>query len=65
MREPDLTKKRNLVKILKSMGCIRTRSGKHEWRKNPITGKGQAVPHGRKIDKDLAEHIIKELSNDS
>ncbi len=65
MRQPDLEKKREVVKILTDMGCIqiRSRKGGHEWWKNPITGKAQPLPRGRKIDKYLAMKVIKELSN--
>ena len=56
-------KRKDLIKMLKEIGCILVRHGsKHDLYKNPATGKKQPVPRHKEIDESLAKHIIKELS---
>lgn len=56
-------KRKNLIKRLIDSGCVIVRhGGRHDLYKNPTTGKKQPVPRHNEIDKNLAKHIIKELT---
>ncbi|MBI5892540.1 MAG: type II toxin-antitoxin system HicA family toxin [Deltaproteobacteria bacterium] len=56
-------KRKCLIKKLNNSGCILIRHGsRHDLYKNPATGKKQPVPRHNEIDKNLAKHIIKELT---
>jgi len=58
-------KRIDLIKKIKSFGCILVRSqGKHDWYRNPHTNIAQPVPRHREIKEPLAKHIIRMLSND-
>ena len=58
-------KRVKLIKTLEKLGCVLVRHGaKHDWYQNPQIGVSQPVPRHRDIDKHLAEHIIKMLSNE-
>jgi mRNA interferase HicA len=55
-------KKKELIKKLKSEGCVLVRHGaRHDLYKNPKTGKKQPIPRHDEIDEALAKHILKEL----
>ena len=55
-------KRSDLVRLLKSKGCILIRrGGKHDWYQNPQTGVSQPVPRHREIAESLAKHIRKML----
>jgi mRNA interferase HicA len=57
-------KRRDLIKQLETMGCVFIRYGeKHDWYQNPKTKISQPIPRHREIQKQLAKHIIKMLSN--
>jgi mRNA interferase HicA len=56
-------KRKILIKKLKELGCILDRHGnRHDVYKNPSNSKKQPVPRHNEIDENLAQHIIKELS---
>jgi predicted RNA binding protein YcfA (HicA-like mRNA interferase family) len=56
-------KKKDLIKKIKSFGCVFVRHGaRHDLYMNPKTGKQQPVPSHEEIDERLAIHIIKNLS---
>ncbi len=53
------------IKTIIGFGCVLERSkGKHDWYRNPNSGKAQAVPRHREVKEPLAKHIIKMLSNE-
>ncbi len=55
-------KRRDLIKILESGGCVLIRhGGKHDWYLNAETMKSQPVPRHREINEYLARKIIKYL----
>lgn len=57
-------KRRDLVKQLEEMGCVFIRhGGKHDWYQNPRTKVSQPVPRHREIKEQLANHILKMMSN--
>jgi predicted RNA binding protein YcfA (HicA-like mRNA interferase family) len=57
--------RRDLVKEIKNMGCVFIRhGGKHDWYQNPKTKVSQPVPRHRKINENLARHIIKMLKDE-
>jgi predicted RNA binding protein YcfA (HicA-like mRNA interferase family) len=57
-------KRRDLIKQLETMGCVFIRhGGRHDWYQNPKTKISQPIPRHREIQKQLAKHIIKMLSN--
>lgn len=56
-------KYKDLVRKLRSMGCILQRQGgKHEWWTNPATGACQPVPRHREIREFTAKAILEALS---
>jgi len=56
-------KRKDLIKIIASNGCILLRHGsRHDLYINPTTGKKQPIPRHKEIDERLAKHIIKELT---
>ena len=56
-------KRKELIKIIKSNGCVFVRhGGNHDWYKNPETGKSQSIPRHTEIEDGLAKRIIKRLS---
>jgi predicted RNA binding protein YcfA (HicA-like mRNA interferase family) len=58
-------KRRDLVKELENMGCVFIRhGGKHDWYQNPKTKVSQPVPRHRKINENLARHIMKMLKDE-
>ena len=58
-------KRRDLVKDLENMGCVFIRhAGKHDWYQNPKTKVSQPGPRHRKINDNLARHIIKMLRDE-
>jgi predicted RNA binding protein YcfA (HicA-like mRNA interferase family) len=58
-------KRRDLVKELENMGCVFIRhGGKHDWYQNPKTKVSQPVPRHRKINENLARHIMKILKDE-
>lgn len=57
-------KRKELIKILKGMGCIFIRhGGKHDWYQNPKTKVSQPIPRHNEINEMLAKHIIKMLKD--
>ncbi len=57
-------KRKDLLKKLKSMGCVLVRhGGKHDWYQNPKTRVSQPVPRHNEINENLAKHILKMLSD--
>lgn len=57
-------KRRDLIKQLEDMECIFIRhGGKHDWYQNPRTKVSQPVPRHQEIKEQLANHILKMLSN--
>ena len=58
-------KRRDLVRRLERMGCVLVRSGgRHDWYTNPQTKKSQPVPRHAEINENLAQWIIKRLTDD-
>jgi len=58
-------KRRDLVKEIENMGCVFIRhGGKHDWYQNPKTKVSQPVPRHRKINENLARHIMKMLRDE-
>jgi predicted RNA binding protein YcfA (HicA-like mRNA interferase family) len=58
-------KRRDLVKKIENMGCVFIRhGGKHDWYQNPKTKVSQPVPRHRKINENLARHIMKMLKDE-
>ena len=58
-------KRRDLVKEIENMGCVFIRhGGKHDWYQNPKTKVSQPVPRHRKINENLARHIVKMLRDE-
>jgi predicted RNA binding protein YcfA (HicA-like mRNA interferase family) len=58
-------KRRDLIKELENMGCVFIRhGGKHDWYQNPKTKVSQPVPRHRKINENLARHIMKMLKDE-
>ncbi|OHB87132.1 MAG: addiction module toxin, HicA family [Planctomycetes bacterium RIFCSPHIGHO2_02_FULL_40_12] len=56
-------KRKDLIKRIKSIGCIFVRhGGNHDWYKNPQNEKYQPVPRHNEIEEGLAKRIIKRLS---
>ncbi len=57
-------KRRVLIRKLKEMGCVLVRhGGAHDWYVNPETKQSQAVPRHVEINENLANSIIRKLSN--
>ena len=55
-------KRRDLLKHLKSHGCILLREGgRHSWWHNPDLNKRSAIPRHSEIDNTLARKICKDL----
>jgi mRNA interferase HicA len=55
-------KRKKLIKTITSNGSVFVRHGaNHDWYKNPITGKSQAIPRHNEIEDGLAKRIIKRL----
>ncbi len=58
-------KRRDLIKVLKNMGCVLARHGnKHDWYTNPQTKQSQPVPRHNEINENLAKSIIKKLKDE-
>ena len=58
-------KRVDLIRAIEQFGCGLVRHGaKHDWYRNPNTGRSQPVPRHREIKEYLARHIIRELSPD-
>ena len=56
-------KRKELIKIITSAGCVLLRHGqRHDLYINPKTGRKQPVPRHNEIDEILSRHIIKELT---
>ncbi|WP_084446163.1 type II toxin-antitoxin system HicA family toxin [Desulfosarcina sp. BuS5] len=56
-------KRKALLRIIKSNGCIFVRHGSnHDWYKNPQSGKSQPIARHAEIEDGLAKRIIKRLS---
>jgi len=56
-------KRKDLISILKKIGCELVRhGGKHDWYKNGMTGVQQPIPRHNEINENLAKSIIKKLS---
>lgn len=56
-------KRKDLIKMIKSKGCIFMRhGGNHDWYMNPQTGKSQPIPRHNEIEDGLSKRIIKRLS---
>jgi len=56
-------KRKELVQIIKSNGCIFVRHGSnHDWYNNPKSGKSQPIARHTEIEDGLARRIIKRLS---
>jgi predicted RNA binding protein YcfA (HicA-like mRNA interferase family) len=56
-------KRKELIKIITSRGCILLRhGGKHDLYINPKTKKKQPISRHDEIDEHLAKHIMKELA---
>ncbi len=56
-------KRRELVKMLETMGCTLVRhGGRHDWYSNPNTMQSQPVPRHNEINERLAKSIIKKLA---
>jgi mRNA interferase HicA len=57
-------KRVDLIRTIERSGGVFVRhGGKHDWYRNPLTGKAQPIPRHREIKEPLAKHIIAELSN--
>jgi hypothetical protein len=57
-------KKGELLKRITAQGCIFVKHGKkHDFYKNPRTGKEERIPRHNEINEILARLIIKNLSN--
>jgi len=57
-------KRAELLKKIKSMGCVFIRHGRrHDWYQNPNSKISQPVPRHREITDSLAKYIIKMLGN--
>ncbi len=57
-------KRRDLIKKIEKMGCVFVRhGGNHDWYSNPKTKKSQPIPRHREVNENLANSIIKKLSN--
>jgi predicted RNA binding protein YcfA (HicA-like mRNA interferase family) len=57
-------KRADLIRQIKTMGCILLRHGSsHDWYQNPATKVSQPVPRHREISESLARHILKMLGN--
>ena len=55
-------KYKDLVRKLKSMGCVLRRQGaKHEFWLNPATGECQSVPRHKEINEYTARAILEDL----
>ncbi len=55
-------KRTDLIRLLKSKGCILIRrGGKHDWYQNPVSGVSQPIPRHKEIAETLAKHILKTL----
>ncbi|MBW2569938.1 MAG: type II toxin-antitoxin system HicA family toxin [Deltaproteobacteria bacterium] len=55
-------KRKALLRIIKSNGCIFVRHGSnHDWYKNPQSGKSQPIARHTEIEDGLAKRIIKRL----
>jgi mRNA interferase HicA len=55
-------KRSELVRSLRSMGCVLIRhGGNHDWYQNPSTKVSQPVPRHKEIADTLAKHILKML----
>jgi mRNA interferase HicA len=56
-------KRKDLIKIIESNGCVFVRhGGNHDWYINHQTGKSQPIPMHNEIEENLAKRIIKRLS---
>ena len=55
-------KRRDLVSKLENLGCELVRhGGKHDFFRQPATGRSQPVPRHREINEHLARKIIRYL----
>ena len=58
-------KRRDLIKKIEELGCVRVRhGGSHDWYTNPATKKSQPVPRHNEIQEGLARSIIRKLSKE-
>ena len=58
-------KRNDLIKKVKSFGCVLIRHGaNHDIYHNPNTGMTQPIPRHREVNEYLAKKIIRDLSND-
>jgi len=56
-------KRRELVQKIEKLGCVLIRhGGRHDWYQNPDTGACQPIPRHREINDQLANHILKKLT---
>lgn len=56
-------KVRDIIRIITDEGCVLVRHGKrHDWYRNVITGKMDAVPRHREVKEGTARDIIEKLS---
>lgn len=54
---------RDLVRRLDEEGCVLVRHGSdHDWYRNVITGRMQAVPRHREINENTARAILRQLA---
>jgi predicted RNA binding protein YcfA (HicA-like mRNA interferase family) len=55
-------KRRDLIKILESMGCVFVRhGGAHDWYTNHSSKVSQPVPRHNEINENLAKSIINKM----
>ena len=56
-------KRKELLRLIKSNGCVFVRhGGNHDWYKNPESGISQPIARHIEIEDGLAKRIIKRLS---
>ena len=59
-------KRRDLLREITKAGAVLERhGGKHDWYRQPETGKLQAVPRHTEVNEHLARQIIRELRPES
>jgi mRNA interferase HicA len=57
-------KRVDLIRTIEGFGCVLVRHGRrHDWYRNPATGRSQPVPRHREIKEHLARHIMTVLRN--
>ncbi|HEY9703871.1 MAG TPA: type II toxin-antitoxin system HicA family toxin [Allocoleopsis sp.] len=57
-------KRRDLIAEIEKIGCVFIgHGGKHDWYQNPKTKISQPVPRHREIKEQLAQHILKMLTD--